>query len=176
MSHYTEILDLVSEQDEVIGTMPRHEVHAKKLHNFRGVNGFIINAKGQLWIPRRQATKELFPLALDMSIGGHVSSGETYAESFIREAEEEVGITLKLEELVILGRLTPHEHGTSAFMYVYIIECNETPNYNTQDFIESFWLYPDEILTLINNGEKSKGDLPIILRVLAKELTQYRKI
>ena len=46
-----EILDLVNENDEIIGNMPRSEVYAKNLNNFRVINCFIKNKEGKLWIP-----------------------------------------------------------------------------------------------------------------------------
>ncbi len=37
----------------------------------------------------------------DHSIGGHVSAGETYLQAAIREAQEELGINTKLEEVAL---------------------------------------------------------------------------
>ena len=78
---HDEMLDLVDENDCVIGTARRSEVYAKELRNIRVVNAFVINSKGELWIPRRTAHKRSYPSCLDMSMGGHVESGETYEEA-----------------------------------------------------------------------------------------------
>ncbi|MDZ4286214.1 MAG: NUDIX hydrolase, partial [Candidatus Sungbacteria bacterium] len=64
-----EFLDIVDENDNVIGTKKRSEVYAEHLSNFRVVNAFVRNSKGELWIPRRSADKRIFPLCLDMSMG-----------------------------------------------------------------------------------------------------------
>jgi len=64
-----EYLDLVDENDNVIGKKKRSEVYAKNLSNFRVVNAFVINSKGEIWIPRRAKNKRMFPLCLDMSMG-----------------------------------------------------------------------------------------------------------
>lgn len=53
------------------------------LSNYRVVNVFVINSSGKIWIPRRHSNKAHFPLAFDMSIGGHVESGETYEAALI---------------------------------------------------------------------------------------------
>ena len=53
-----EYLDLVDEKDNVIGKKKRSEVYKLNLSNFRVVNLFIRNKKGQLWIPRRAEYKE----------------------------------------------------------------------------------------------------------------------
>ncbi|TSD04117.1 MAG: hypothetical protein Greene071436_189, partial [Parcubacteria group bacterium Greene0714_36] len=117
-----EILDLVDEQDRVIGVMPRSEVYAKDMHNVRVVNLFIKNSKGELWIPRRTADKRNFPLALDMSMGGHVESGETYEETFRRELREELNMDADAVPCRYLGYLTPHTHDVHAFMKMWEIQ------------------------------------------------------
>ena len=159
-----ELLDLVDQNDHIIGQMYRSQVYTKKLSNFRGVNAFLINDKGQLWIPRRTSSKKLLPLCLDASMGGHVMSGESYEEAFRRELKEELNIDALKFPYQCLGALVPHKHNTSAFMRVYILRTNEAPNYNSEDFCEYFWLSPQELLTRITTGERCKSDLPIMIK------------
>ncbi len=158
-----EYLDLVDENDNVIDRKPRPEVENEGLNNFRVINAFLINSEKQLWIPRRTAHKKLFPLCLDMSVGGHVESGETYEQAFRRETQEEININIDDYPVKLLAHLKPHTHNLSAFMKVYEIECNQTPDYNKQDFTEAFWLTPQELRNRIEQGEKTKGDLPELL-------------
>jgi isopentenyl-diphosphate delta-isomerase len=159
-----EILILVDKNDAEIGTMPRSEVYAKRLSNFRVVNAFIKNSRGELWIPRRSAAKRMFPLCLDMSMGGHVEKGESYDETFVREMMEELNIDIRKTPWRTLGKITPHEHGTSAFMEVYELILEEAPNYNPDDFVEYYWLKPQAVLERLKNGDKSKGDLPVLIK------------
>jgi isopentenyl-diphosphate delta-isomerase len=163
LNNDNEILDLVDNEDTVIGILERSQVYAANLHNFRVINAFLINEAGKLWVPRRTAQKRLFPLHLDVSVGGHVSSGETYEIALRREMQEEVG--LDLDDLVYedLGRLLPHTHGVSAFMHVYKFFYNDVPPYNKNDFMEYFWLAPNELKERIKNGDPSKSDLPLLL-------------
>ena len=166
----SELINIVSEDDKIIGVEKRSIVHEKKL-NFRGVNAFIINAKGELWIPRRHPQKTLFPLHLDASVGGHVLAYESYDEAFARETKEETNIDIDAVPHKTIGRLTPYQHGTFVFMYVYAIYQNEEPIYNKKDFVEAYWLYPTQLLQLIEDGEKAKEDLPIIIRYLQQQLS-----
>jgi len=159
-----ELLDLVDEHDQVIGRRSRNEIYREGLNNFRVVNAFLINAAGQFWISRRSAHKRIFPLCLDMSVGGHVASGETYDEAFRRELLEELGLNFDEVDWRILGHLSPHEHGVSAFMQVYEISSNLAPEYNRDDFVEFFWLNPPEILERIQNGDCAKDDLPRLIK------------
>jgi isopentenyldiphosphate isomerase len=159
-----ELLDLVNDNDEVIGTKLRSEVYAEGLKNFRVVNAMIVNDKGELWIPRRAAHKKIFPLGLDMSMGGHVESGEGYDETFRRETAEELNLDVTTVPIKLLGKLTPHEDGVSAFQQVYEIKLNEAPAYNPDDYISYEWLTPQALLNQLASGEKSKDDLPIIVK------------
>ena len=155
-----EFLDLVGENDVVIGRKRRSQVYAQGLHNFRVINAFIRNSKRELWIPRRTVNKRIFPLCLDVSVGGHVESGETYEQAFRRETKEEINLKVGFVPYIFLGNLTPRKHGVSAFMNVYEIQSEQTPGYNKDDFVESFWLQPKELLARIESGEKAKDDLP----------------
>lgn len=161
-----EILDIVSSSDEVIGQEKRSVVYAKNLSCFRVVNGFLCNSEKKLWIPRRHPNKKLFPLHLDASVGGHVTSGETYQDAFVRETEEELGLKVGSYVYHPIARLTPHEHKTSAFMWIYLIQSDEVPCFNAHDFTEFYWLSIDELLQRLNNGEKAKGDLRPMLQAI----------
>lgn len=65
---------------------------AKGLSNFRVVNAFLVNPEGKLWIPKRTSDKRIFPDCLDVSMGGHVESGESYEQALERELAEELNI------------------------------------------------------------------------------------
>ena len=161
---HDELLDIVDADDQVVGQLPRSEVYRQRLL-CRVVNVFLQNAQGQLWIPRRTAHKRTFPLCLDMSMGGHVESGESYEEALARELLEELNIDAQTTNYELLGYLTPHQSGVSAFMKVYRIVTDEAPAYNKADFLEAYWLSPEELLRRLRDGEPAKGDLaPLVGR------------
>ena len=160
-----EYLDLVDENDQVINKKKRSEVYAEHLSNFRVVNAFVINSKGEIWIPRRAPNKRVFPSCLDMSMGGHVESGESYEQTLKRETQEELNIDTDKAQVTLLGHLSPHKDGVSAFMNVYEIKMDESPNYNKDDFTEYFWLTPKALFEKIAQGEKTKSDLPTLVKI-----------
>lgn len=161
-----ELLDLVNEHDEVIGQQLRSEIYRNHSSNFRVVNAFIQNDKGELWIPRRSATKRIFPLCLDASMGGHIAAGESYLDALARELNEELRIDITSSDWREIGRLTPQEHHVSAFMKVFLLRTNDEPDYNKDDFIESFWFAPQDLLDRIAQGDGHKSDLPLMVRYL----------
>lgn len=164
-----ELLDLVDNNDNVIGVKRRSAVYEQRLSNFRVINAFVVNSKGEIWIPRRHEKKRIFPLCLDMSVGGHVESGEDYALTLKRETQEELNIDTDSASVRLLGFLTPHEHDVSAFMNVYEITTDEASDYNKDDFTEYYWLTPKALLERITQGDKCKSDLPKLVKIFYGE-------
>lgn len=86
----TEYMDIVNEDDEVIGRDTRERVHARhEIH--RGVHVFVVNRAGELLLQRRAKSTRDYPDHWDASAGGQVCSGETYEQAAIRELDEELG-------------------------------------------------------------------------------------
>ncbi|MBD2248077.1 NUDIX domain-containing protein [Nostoc sp. FACHB-888] len=160
-----EILDIVDESDCVVGQKKRSEIYCQGLCNFRVVNAFVVNSLGQLWIPRRSTHKTIFPLCLDVSMGGHVETGETYEDALQRELKEELNLELNMVNVRLLGYLIPYQYQVSAFMKVYEIELDLNPEYNKNDFIESFWLSVNDLIEWLNSGEPAKSDLLKLVKI-----------
>jgi isopentenyl-diphosphate delta-isomerase len=87
-----EIIDIVNEADEVIGTSTRKEAHRKGLLH-REVYCYIIGKAGVLL--QRRSDNHLW----DHSVGGHCPTGQSYEEAAIREAQEELGIKITVADL-----------------------------------------------------------------------------
>ena len=88
-----EHFDVVNERDEVIGQLPRRQVHAQKLFH-RAVHVLVFNARGELFLQKRSMKKDCFPGAWDSSASGHLGVGESYDACAIREVKEEIGLEL----------------------------------------------------------------------------------
>jgi isopentenyl-diphosphate delta-isomerase type 1 len=85
-----EFLDIVDEDDEVIGRDTRENVHARhKTH--RGVHVFVLNSRGEILLQKRSEKRDYYPGYYDASVGAHVLSGETYKQAAKRETKEELG-------------------------------------------------------------------------------------
>ncbi len=160
-----EYLDVVDNNDVVVGRMLRTELHKQGLNNYRVINAFVVNSEGKLWVPRRTAHKTIYPLGLDISAAGHVSSGETYEQAFEREVMEELNLDVHTVPHRLLGVLSPYVHGVHAFEKIWEIKMDEVPNYNPDDFVEYFWLTPKELIARIDAGEYAKSDLPKLVKL-----------
>jgi isopentenyl-diphosphate delta-isomerase len=154
-----EWLDLVDENDVVIGRKLRSEVYKEGLQNYRVIHLYILNSKGELWIPRRTAQKKLFPLGLDFSCAGHVESGSTYEDTLKKECLEELNLDLSNLSVRYLGKLTPKDG--VCFSEHYEVRSDTVPRYNPDDFVSYEWLTPKTLLARLTAGEVSKSSLPI---------------
>lgn len=98
----SELLDIVNENDEVIGQIDRDDPdRAGKLYRMIFV-GFYTPEKNII-LQKRSLLKKSSPGLLTATVSGHVSSGQTYDEAALRESLEETGTTVDQERLYKLG-------------------------------------------------------------------------
>ncbi|MDR0824140.1 MAG: NUDIX domain-containing protein [Prevotella sp.] len=88
-----EIFPLVDESGNVIGQAPRSVCHngSKLLHPV--IHLHIFNSKGELYLQKRAATKDMQPNKWDSSVAGHIDLNETPEAAVLREADEELGLS-----------------------------------------------------------------------------------
>ena len=70
----------------------------------------------------------MFPNCLDVSVGGHVERDETYFEAFKRETREELNLDVGDLEWREVAYFSPFSTTLSAFMRVYEISFQRTPD------------------------------------------------
>jgi isopentenyldiphosphate isomerase len=82
----TEIVDIVDEINNVVGSADVETAHNEKLiHRVVGV--FVFDVNGNLYLQKGNKYGKL-----DLSVGGHVQKGETYEDAARREMIEELGL------------------------------------------------------------------------------------
>ncbi|MGW8402125.1 NUDIX domain-containing protein, partial [Streptomyces lydicus] len=86
-----EILDVVDENDQVVGQAPRGETYARRMRT-RCAFILVRDAEDRIFVHRRTPNKLVFPSHYDMFVGGVVGAGESYDRAALREAEEELGV------------------------------------------------------------------------------------
>jgi len=94
-----ELLDVVDENDRVIGSATRGECNGNPSVIHRAAYALIFNSEGKLFLHKRSKTKDTCPGMWSISVAGHVTQGETYEETIAREIIEEIGTILKVEFL-----------------------------------------------------------------------------
>lgn len=87
-----ELFIVVDEQDNVLEYRTRYDCHHDKSLIHRAIGVLVFNDKGELLLQKRSQHKDLNPGKYTISVGGHVTKGQTYEEAAMREMEEELGV------------------------------------------------------------------------------------
>ena len=145
-----EFFDIVDENDNVIGNISENMQNTVKPAQLRFINIIITNNDDKIIVPKRSATKRLFPNCYDFSVGGHVNSGEDYEEAAYRELKEELGIeNVQLKEVAYFS---PYESNSHTFQKVYILEYNDKiTDYDQNGIDKIYYMTKDEIQKLMKD-------------------------
>lgn len=143
-----EILGIVNENDEVIGQDTRENIHNSKLLH-REIYVWIFNDKEEVVLQKRSDMKEQYPGLWFYSLGGHVSFGEDYKNSAIREAIEELGIKILEIDLIFLDKILIQNDGNNHFetIYAYKYKNNyDTIKISNEELNGLMWIKIDKLL------------------------------
>ncbi|HYC34676.1 MAG TPA: NUDIX domain-containing protein [Candidatus Paceibacterota bacterium] len=145
-----ELIDVLDEKGEKTGEIrSKPEIHRVGL--WHGVTHiWFVNNQGNLILQKRSAQKESYPALFDISVAGHIDSGEDSLKASLREIEEETGHKAEESKLVFLTRIrssVTEKDGTylnNEFQDVYIYKTDV--DYGTFTFnpieVESFTSIP----------------------------------
>jgi 16S rRNA (adenine1518-N6/adenine1519-N6)-dimethyltransferase len=138
-----EMFDIVNDNDEVIGRLPRAVVH-REGHKHRAVHVLVFNSRGSVFLQKRSMAKDTFPGAWDSSASGHLESGEEYDACAARELGEELGLTVRapLEPLFKIAACA----GTGA-EFVRVYRCGAEGPFTLQaaEIERGGWFAPGEV-------------------------------
>ncbi len=98
-----EYLNIVDEDDNIIGQETRSEIHRLGLLH-REVHVYFITPNKEIIFQHRAKDKDTYPDLLDATVGGHVDLGDDYQSAAIREVEEETGLKIDPKDLIFLSK------------------------------------------------------------------------
>lgn len=91
MDSSKELIVIVDENNVELKPRTRAEMRAENLIH-RATYILVFNSKGELFVQKRTAVKDIYPSHYEIAAGGVVAAGESYEESAKRELKEELGI------------------------------------------------------------------------------------
>ncbi len=89
-----EILEIVNEDGEVLGSAPRSEIHGNNSLLHKVVHVLISDKHERILLQKRSMNKDVAAGKWDTSVGGHVDFKESIEQAVLRETKEELGITM----------------------------------------------------------------------------------
>lgn len=138
-----EIFEVVNDRDEVIGLAPRNEVHKLGMKH-RATHVLIFNARGQVFLQKRSATKDCHPGVWDSSAAGHLNPGESYDACAVREVEEELGLRLSAPPQALF-KINACIATGQEFVWVYRAVAEGPFTLHAEEVSDGGWFTPAEV-------------------------------
>lgn len=146
---YEELLDIVDDNDCVVDSLLRSEVHRLGLKH-RAVHILVFNSRGEVFLQKRSMKKDKCPGLWDSSASGHLDTGEDYDDCAVRELQEELGIST-VGGLTRLFKLQACNETDNEFVCVYKGLYEGDFTLNKDEISEGRWFSIDEIDELIKS-------------------------
>ncbi|GAA3745927.1 NUDIX hydrolase [Streptomyces tremellae] len=154
MAPEDEILDVVDEDDRVVGQAPRGEVYARGLRH-RAAFVLVRDAEDRLFVHRRTAVKLVFPSLYDVFVGGVLGAGESYDDGALREAEEELGVSGLPRPTPLFRFLYEAQDGRGSWWSaVYEVRCTRPVRPQIEEVAWHAFLPPAEV------AARLRGEVP----------------
>jgi len=88
---------LVNERDEIVGYRNRGETMPEDIYRVSSV--WITNSKGEILLAQRSHSKDKDAGKWSAAVSGTIEEGEEYDDNIVKEAQEELGLTISIGEL-----------------------------------------------------------------------------
>ena len=171
MTKSLEMLEIVDENDNVIGLEPRAKIHEQGLLH-REIHIFFITPNGEIIFQHRAKDKDTYPDKLDATVGGHVEPNMSYEETAVKECKEETGIDIDPSKLFFLAKMrkksfdevTKLTNNTIRSQYSYLYEGPLSDLQVEKGKAEGFEAGKIDDLSHLSESEKSK-----FIRLFLKE-------
>jgi len=158
----TEFLEVIDEKNNVLCLAPRRQCHEQGLLH-KAVHVHVFDEKGRLYLQKRGATTDRFPLYWDSSCAGHVSPGEPLEKAAERELEEELGLRGKLvKKMDLRWRLKYENLVENEFIRVYYFTTGKQPKPREGELAGGKWVTEQELTQMIQSKQKVAPGLEII--------------
>lgn len=145
----------VDEEDNVLGKIIRAKAHDGSLKIHRSIGIAIVNSKNEILLQKRSMKKDLQAGKWGMSVGGHVTYGETYEEAAKKEMMEELGLDLPLEFVMKLVTKAPSDIEYNALFKAIT---DETPKKFDRDEIDEVrWIPVSKLKSFIKSNIITPG-------------------
>ncbi len=150
-----EFFDIVDQNNKKTGSIKaRNEIHKNLSEWHRATHIWIFNDKQEVLCQRRSLQKDANPGKWQSFFGGHLKAGDNYKESAIKELGEELGITIKISELIPL--YVRKSDSAKHFSQVYVLKLNKSINslhFDKEEVVELSWFTIDKLKDVIGQDK-----------------------
>lgn len=177
-----EKFDVLNELGEFTGEIAtREECHKKGLWH-RAVYAFIIDDDGNVLLQKRSSNKKLWPNMWDVTVGGHVDSGEFGRQALVREVKEELGVEINDNDIKYLVGSTSinqkgdiiNKHYNECYLITKKVDISKI-NLQKEEVSEVKYFSKEELLERISNNYNGLTEKTGPWNFLEKILNNYIK-
>ena len=98
-----ELIDILDSEGNFTGKSCLKSVAHQHGYFHATVHVWLYTKDEKILLQKRAPTKKVFPNLWDISVAGHVGSGEDIEATAVREVYEEIGLELKPSDLIKIG-------------------------------------------------------------------------
>lgn len=146
MGSTDELVDVVDENDQVVGVVSRAEMRAGRLRH-RTAFVLVVSSDGWVLVHRRSDAKDVWPGRWDLAAGGVLASGESYEDGAVRELAEELGITGV--PLLALGHGRFESDEVAEVAAIYQVTWDGPVEFSDGEVAEARWVTPEELVAMV---------------------------
>ena len=169
-----ELLEYFDENNKkVLGIEEREIIHKSNLWH-REVSIWVINEKNEILLQRRSSNKKQGANKLSTT-AGHVDVNEDVKVAAMRELNEEVGLSVNIDELIFLDIYKNVQEGNMCYKYTYLVR--------TDKKIDEFVMQEEEVSELMyvtipeleERIRKEDSELSFVKKPYVKEILEKVK-
>jgi isopentenyl-diphosphate delta-isomerase len=161
---------VVDEDDRFVAFKDRDELAVGDM--YRVTSLWLKNSRGEVLLAQRALSKKKDPGKWSCAVAGTVDEGEDYDANIIKEIQEEIGITMLLEDLVRGPKMLVHG-GTNDFFdqwYIGSVPADTALVRQEEEVADLRWMNPQEVLKILDTNPdffvaSAKEWLPQLLKV-----------
>ena len=115
------------------------------------ISVFVLNNQGQVLLQKRSANKKYFPNTWALCTG-HVENGETPKEAALRELNEELGVTVSLEQIFSFS-FGKFDSQNTYFFYVICNLSVDEFSIQEEELSEVQWFFVPVVIDMIKKHD-----------------------
>ena len=154
-----ELFYFVDDNDQVIGSVKRSEAHQSNSIKHRSIFILLFNEQNELLLQKRSQGKDTFPGFWTISVSGHVIYGQSYDEAAMREMQEEVGLTLELQQM---QKIYLKEEREFAFIYKSTCLKETVLNFDEDEIDEVKWINLKNLAAFVETNNMTPSALTVL--------------
>lgn len=161
-SHPDERLDVVDDENLVVGQATRQEVHDQGyLH--RSAHLVLVSPNRHFLLQQRAESRPTHPGRWDASAAGHVLAGSDFGETVLREAREEIGFNAEGAVPLLLLEGSPETEYEWVQFYVEEVTTEPKLSLDSSEVKQLRWWPEDELVrTLVEQPNLFTPVFPIL--------------